>query len=68
MPISPSLADLSRALPKDLSPGQRARAQTLFLKRLSFALSNRGNLVAIVSDSTRVLGDGDCDPPGGLGV
>ncbi|MDR1949726.1 MAG: NADP-dependent malic enzyme [Spirochaetaceae bacterium] len=35
---------------------------------LSFALSNRGNLVAVVSDSTRVLGDGDCTPPGGLGV
>ncbi|MDR3336388.1 MAG: NADP-dependent malic enzyme [Treponema sp.] len=34
----------------------------------SFALSNRGNMVAIVSDSTRVLGDGDCSPPGGLGV
>ncbi|NLJ82347.1 MAG: NADP-dependent malic enzyme, partial [Bacteroidales bacterium] len=34
----------------------------------SFQLSNRGNLVAIVSDSTRVLGDGDCTPPGGLGV
>ena len=34
----------------------------------SFALSNRGNLVAIISDSTRVLGDGDCTPPGGLGV
>jgi malate dehydrogenase (oxaloacetate-decarboxylating) len=34
----------------------------------SFALSNRGNLVAILSDSTRVLGDGDCTPPGGLGV
>jgi len=24
--------------------------------------------VAVVSDSTRVLGDGDCTPPGGLGV
>ncbi|MDR2020419.1 MAG: NADP-dependent malic enzyme [Treponema sp.] len=35
---------------------------------VSFALSNRGNLVAVVSDSTRVLGDGDCTPPGGLGV
>ncbi len=35
---------------------------------LSFDLSNRGNLVAVVSDSTRVLGDGDCTPPGGLGV
>ncbi|HLP58702.1 MAG TPA: NADP-dependent malic enzyme, partial [Candidatus Deferrimicrobium sp.] len=34
----------------------------------SFDLSNRGNLVAVVSDSTRVLGDGDCTPPGGLGV
>ncbi len=34
----------------------------------SFHLSNRGNLVAVVSDSTRVLGDGDCTPPGGLGV
>lgn len=35
---------------------------------LSFSLSNRGNLVAVVSDSTRVLGDGDCTPPGGIGV
>jgi malate dehydrogenase (oxaloacetate-decarboxylating) len=34
----------------------------------SFSLSNRGNLVAVVSDSTRVLGDGDCSPTGGLGV
>jgi len=35
---------------------------------VSFELSNRGNLVAVVSDSTRVLGDGDCSPSGGLGV
>ncbi|HHU36344.1 MAG TPA: NADP-dependent malic enzyme [Treponema sp.] len=35
---------------------------------LSFTLSNRGNLVAVVSNSTRVLGDGDCNPSGGLGV
>ena len=35
---------------------------------LSFDLSNRSNLVAVVSDSTRVLGDGDCTPSGGLGV
>ncbi len=35
---------------------------------LSFRLSNRNNLVAVVSDSTRVLGDGDCTPSGGLGV
>lgn len=34
----------------------------------SFALSNRKNLVAVISDSTRVLGDGNCTPPGGLGV
>ena len=34
----------------------------------SFDLTNRGNLVAVVSDSTRVLGDGNCTPPGGLGV
>lgn len=34
----------------------------------SFDMSNRGNLVAVVSDSTRVLGDGDCTPSGGLGV
>ncbi len=34
----------------------------------SFSLSSRGNTVAVVSDSTRVLGDGDCTPPGGLGV
>src|SRR4030043_1440900 len=34
----------------------------------SFVLSNRGNLVAVVSDSTRVLGDGDVTPSGGLGV
>ena len=34
----------------------------------SFELSNRGNTVGIVSDSTRVLGDGDVTPAGGLGV
>lgn len=34
----------------------------------SFTLSNRANLVAVVSDSTRVLGDGDCGKAGGLGV
>ncbi len=34
----------------------------------SYELSNRGNLVAVLSDSTRVLGDGNCTPPGGLGV
>lgn len=34
----------------------------------SFSMSNRSNLVAVVSDSTRVLGDGDCGIAGGLGV
>lgn len=34
----------------------------------SYDLSNRSNLVAVISDSTRVLGDGDCTPSGGLGV
>ncbi len=34
----------------------------------SFYLTGRGNTVAVVSDSTRVLGDGDCTPPGGMGV
>lgn len=34
----------------------------------AYELSNRGNLVAVVSDSTRVLGDGDCGIYGGLGV
>jgi len=34
----------------------------------SYDLSNRANLVAVISDSTRVLGDGDCTPSGGLGV
>lgn len=34
----------------------------------SFDITNRGNFVAVVSDSTRVLGDGDCTPSGGLGV
>jgi len=115
MDLDLSLKDLARAFPDDLTPDQKAKAQTLFLKRLSlaaheffggkmqtvpkcglwgfnwfnvwytpgvsavstsirddndrsFLYSNRGNLVAVVSDSTRVLGDGDCSPPGGLGV
>ncbi|MDR2375521.1 MAG: NADP-dependent malic enzyme [Treponema sp.] len=34
----------------------------------SFDLTGRGNTVAVVSDSTRVLGDGDCGAAGGLGV
>ncbi len=34
----------------------------------SFELTWRGNVVAVVTDSTRVLGDGDVSPPGGLGV
>ncbi|MBN2585868.1 MAG: NADP-dependent malic enzyme [Candidatus Fermentibacteraceae bacterium] len=34
----------------------------------AYELSNKGNLIGVVSDSTRVLGDGNCTPPGGLGV
>ncbi|HUT86000.1 MAG TPA: NADP-dependent malic enzyme [Elusimicrobiales bacterium] len=36
--------------------------------QLSFELSNRANTVLVLSDSTRVLGDGNCTPSGGLGV
>ena len=113
--VDSNLKNLDQLFPADFSEDQKARARTLFLKKLSveahkfyggkmqtvpkcslnglawfnvwytpgvskisttvrddndasFALSNRGNLVAVVSDSTRVLGDGDCTPPGGLGV
>ncbi len=109
------LKNLHTLFPKDLTPSEVAKAQTIFLKRLalrahefyggkmttipkagiydfgwfgvyytpgvsaistairdnnltSYKYSNRSNLVAIVSDSTRVLGDGDCTPSGGLGV
>lgn len=109
------LTNLKSLFPADFTPGEVARAQTVFLKRLSLAahefyggkmtcvpkagiygfgwfgvwytpgvsaistairddnrrsydLSSRSNLVAVVSDSTRVLGDGDCTPSGGLGV
>ncbi len=34
----------------------------------SYKYANRANTVAVVSDSTRVLGDGDCGIAGGLGV
>lgn len=34
----------------------------------SFELSNRAGTVLVLTDSTRVLGDGNCTPPGGLGV
>ncbi len=34
----------------------------------SYQLTNRKNLVAVVSDGTRVLGDGDCTPAGAMGV
>jgi malate dehydrogenase (oxaloacetate-decarboxylating) len=109
------LSNLSKAFPDDFTQEQRAKAQTLFLKKLShdahlfykgkiqiipkaplygfnwysvwyspgvsmisttirdnnnssLELTCRGNMVGVVSDSTRVLGDGDCTPPGGLGV
>ena len=115
IPGSLDIDDLRSRFPADFTPDELARAQTLFLKKLSleahrfyggkmitvpkaglygfgwfgvwytpgvssistairdnndlsFELSNRGNLVAVISDSTRVLGDGDVTPPGGLGV
>lgn len=114
-PAHLDLSNLKALFPSDFTEGELARAQTLFLGKLSLAahsfyggkmmtipkagiydsgwfgvwytpgvsavsrairdnnlrsyhLSNRRNLVAIVSDSTRVLGDGDCTPSGGLGV
>lgn len=110
-----TLENLKDCFPEGFSEEQKAKAQTLFLKKLSlamhtfyqgkmqtvpkagiwgfnwfnvwytpgvssvsttirdnpeasFRLSDRSNLVAVVSDSTRVLGDGDCTPSGGLGV
>ncbi|MEA1874533.1 MAG: NADP-dependent malic enzyme [Bacteroidota bacterium] len=113
--IKLDLSNLKMAFPDDFSEAQIAKAQTIFLKTLSYSahnhyggkiqvipkaavpgfnwfnvwytpgvskvstsirddnnesfnLSNRGNLVAVVSDSTRVLGDGDVTPSGGLGV
>lgn len=113
--INLNLNNLDAVLSEHLDEAQKAKAKTIFLKKLaelahkhykgkivtmpkapvpgfnwfnvwytpgvsivsttirdnndsSFELSNRGNLVAVVSDSTRVLGDGDCTPSGGLGV
>ncbi|MDD4847590.1 MAG: NADP-dependent malic enzyme [Bacteroidales bacterium] len=110
-----TLNNLEKLFPETLTEEQKAKAKTLFFKRMaleahafysgkmqtlpkapiygfnwfnvwytpgvsavsttirddndrSFQLSNRSNLVAVVSDSTRVLGDGDCTPSGGLGV
>ena len=112
---NPTLDNIEDLFPKEFTEEQKAKAKTLFYKRMSIAahqfyggkmqtlpkapiygfnwfnvwytpgvsavsttirddndasfhLSNRANLVAVVSDSTRVLGDGDCTPPGGLGV
>ena len=51
------------------TPGVSAVSTAIRDNRLrSYDLSNRSNLVGIVTDSTRVLGDGDCTPCGGLGV
>jgi malate dehydrogenase (oxaloacetate-decarboxylating) len=113
--IKLNLENLDEVLSEKLNEAQKAKAKTIFLKKLaelahhhykgkimtmpkapvpgfnwfnvwytpgvsivsttirdnndaSFDLTNRGNLVGIVSDSTRVLGDGDCTPSGGLGV
>ncbi len=51
------------------TPGVSAVSTAIRDDRMaSYRLSNRRNLVAVISDSTRVLGDGDCTPCGGLGV
>ncbi len=51
------------------TPGVSSVSTTIRAEQnASLDLSNRGNLVAVVSDSTRVLGDGDCGPAGGMGV
>lgn len=115
MKVKMDISNIDEIFPADFSNEEKAKAKTLFLKKLallahkfyrgkiqvvpkvpvpgfnwfnvwytpgvsmvsttirddnltSYELSNRGNLVAVVSDSTRVLGDGDCTPPGGLGV
>ncbi|MCD4708272.1 MAG: NADP-dependent malic enzyme [Candidatus Sabulitectum sp.] len=51
---TPGVSSVSRAIRDD--------------NRSSFSHTCRGRTVAVVSDSTRVLGDGDCTPPGGMGV
>ncbi len=51
---TPGVSSVSRAIRDD--------------NKKSFSLSGRGRSVAVVTDSTRVLGDGDCTPPGGMGV
>jgi malate dehydrogenase (oxaloacetate-decarboxylating) len=113
--VDKTLSNIGECFPSDFTEEQKAKAKTLFYKRLaevahefyggkiqtipkapvsgfnwfnvwytpgvskvstsirdnydrSYDLSNRSNLVAVVSDSTRVLGDGDVTPPGGLGV
>lgn len=115
MNISNTLEHLEKCFPENFTEEQKAKAKTLFNKKMalathryyggkmqtlpkapiygfnwfnvwytpgvsaistairddndeSFYLSNRSNMVAVVSDSTRVLGDGDCTPPGGMGV
>ncbi|OPX29447.1 MAG: malate dehydrogenase, partial [Gemmatimonadaceae bacterium 4484_173] len=51
---TPGVSSVSRAIRDD--------------NKKSFSHTSRGRTVAVVSDSTRVLGDGDCTPPGGMGV
>ncbi len=51
---TPGVSSISRAIRDD--------------RQVSLSHTARGRTVAVVSDSTRVLGDGDCTPPGGMGV
>ncbi len=51
---TPGVSSVSRAIRDD--------------NQIAFSHTSRGRTVAVVSDSTRVLGDGDCTPSGGMGV
>ncbi len=51
---TPGVSAVSRAIKED--------------NQISHTHTSRGRTVAVVSDSTRVLGDGNCTPPGGMGV
>jgi malate dehydrogenase (oxaloacetate-decarboxylating) len=51
------------------TPGVASVSRTIKANQTaSLDLTARGNTVAVISDSTRVLGDGDCGPAGGIAV
>jgi malate dehydrogenase (oxaloacetate-decarboxylating) len=65
---TPGVSRISTTIRDRAGNGQAGDGQAATGRDPSFELTGRGNLVAVVSDSTRVLGDGDCTPSGGLGV